>query len=150
MARKAKEKPEQTEQTQDEILHAKKRAFLAAYEQCGNITQASKAVGISRQTHYDWMRDDDDYKKAFADAEEAAGDALEAEARKRALAGSDTLLIFLLKGHKPEKYKERVAADLSGGLNNTTTDLTKMSPDERRARIDELNRKRGVGASPSA
>ncbi|MFK7696404.1 hypothetical protein [Paenibacillus sp. HJGM_3] len=38
---------------------------------------------------------------------------------------------------------------VSGGLDNTNTDLTNMSPDERRARIDELNRRRGNGA-PSA
>ena len=32
---------------------------------------------------------------------------MEAEARRRAMAGSDLLLIFLLKGLKPEKYRER-------------------------------------------
>lgn len=39
---------------------------------------------------------------------------------------------------------------LEGGLNNTNTDLTNMSPDERRARIDELNRRRGTGAYSAA
>lgn len=35
---------------------------------------------------------------------------------------------------------------LKGGLNNTNQDLTDMTPEERRARIDELNRRRGNGA----
>ncbi|UKS25033.1 hypothetical protein LOZ80_25995 [Paenibacillus sp. HWE-109] len=34
---------------------------------------------------------------------------------------------------------------VSGGLDNTTQDITGLSPDERRARIDELNRRRGNG-----
>ena len=31
---------------------------------------------------------------------------LEAEARRRALAGSDGLLMFLLRAHRPERYRE--------------------------------------------
>jgi phage terminase small subunit len=37
--------------------------------------------------------------------------------------------------------------EITGSMNNTTTDLTGMTPEERRARIDELNRRRGNGAS---
>jgi phage terminase small subunit len=39
---------------------------------------------------------------------------------------------------------------LKGGLNNTNQELTNMTPDERRARIDELNQRRGIGASSTA
>jgi phage terminase small subunit len=39
---------------------------------------------------------------------------------------------------------------LKGGLNNTTQDLTNMTAEERRARIDELNRRRGTGAPSTA
>ncbi len=38
---------------------------------------------------------------------EESADVLEACARKRALIGSDTLLIFLLKSVRPEKFQER-------------------------------------------
>ena len=104
----------------------KKRAFLAAYAQCGNVTQAAKVAGISRETHYEWLDKDPGYAAAFKQADEQATDALELEARRRALEGwdepvyqkgqlvgtvrkySDTLLIFLLKGARPEKYRERV------------------------------------------
>ena len=37
---------------------------------------------------------------------------LEAEARRRALSVSDTLLMFLLEAHRPERYRETIRIDL--------------------------------------
>ena len=114
------------------ITRPKKRAFLAAYAEVGNVSQAAKIAGIDRQTHYDWKRNDPDYAEAFQHAEEMAADRLEQEARRRAVEGvpepvfyqgrqvgtvrkySDSLLMFLLKGAKPEKYMERVDQRVSG------------------------------------
>ncbi len=102
----------------------RKRAFLAAYSQCGSLTHAARAAKINRCTHYRWLKDQE-YSAAFGEAREEAADALEMEARRRAVEGieepvfykgevcgtirkySDTLLIFLLKGVRPEKYRER-------------------------------------------
>ncbi len=99
-------------------------AFLAAYGELGNIKQAAKKAGISRDTHYAWLKDDPDYAKTFELAREEAVETLEAEARRRAVEGvnrpvyqggeqvgtvrdySDTLLIFLLKGAAPSKYRD--------------------------------------------
>ncbi len=97
------------------IAHPKKRAMLIAYARTGNISQACAAVGIGRRSHYDWLDSDDDYAAAFRQAGEDAADALEAEARRRAFEGSDTLLIFLLKGLRPERYRERYDHRLQGG-----------------------------------
>jgi hypothetical protein len=91
----------------DTQRHPKKKAFLAAFAQQGNVKGACEAAGIARCTHYAWLESDPDYKRAFNDAKEDAADALEAEARRRAFAGSDLLLIFLLKGLRPEKYRDR-------------------------------------------
>lgn len=106
------------------ITHPKKRAFLAAYAECGTIIQAAEIADITRKTHYDWLAEDPDYVKACQDAYLQAGERLEQEARRRAVKGtkkpvfykgeecgtvteySDTLLIFLLKGAMPQKYKE--------------------------------------------
>lgn len=84
-----------------------KKAFLAAYAETGNVSAALRASKVGRTTHYQWVKTDPDYKAAVDAAEEEAGDALEAEARRRAFAGSDTLLIFMLKGAKPSKYREK-------------------------------------------
>lgn len=100
--------------------------MLDAYADCGTVTYAAKTAGVGRQTIYTWLQQDKDFKTAFDAAGEEAVDALEQEARRRALIGldepvgfykgaaseyvkrySDTLLIFLLKGARPEKYKDR-------------------------------------------
>lgn len=114
------------------IPHPKKAAFLAALAEVGNITQAAELAGIDRKTHYIWMKNDPDYPAAYEEAMEQAADRLEQEARRRAVEGveepifyqgkkvgtvqkySDTLLIFLLKGARPEKYAERYDQRISG------------------------------------
>ncbi len=78
------------------------------------------------------MQEDPEYAAAFTEAQEEAADRLEEEARRRAVEGvdepvfykgkkcgairrySDSLLIFLLKGVRPEKFKERSSTELSG------------------------------------
>lgn len=111
--------------------HAKKgkkalqEEFLSAYESMGNISGAARLVGMTRATHYLWMSSDPTYPERFESSDEIAIDRLEQEARRRAIVGvedpvfhggkivgatkrySDTLLIFLLKGARPEKYRER-------------------------------------------
>lgn len=137
----------------DKSLRHKKRAFLAAYSEVGNITQAAIVAGVSRQSHYDWLKEDADYPQAFRTAGEEAGERLEQEARRRAVTGidkpifqggkqvgvvreySDTLLIFLMKGNMPEKYKDRVHQEHSG-LNggpiniNKNIDLANLTEEE--------------------
>lgn len=114
------------------IRHPKKRAFLAAYARCGNLSEAARQAGVSRLSHYDWLARDERYAEVFAQAEEIAGDYLEAVARHRATRGwlepvyyqgkkvgsvrrfSDTLLIFLIKGARPEKYRENATIRHTG------------------------------------
>ncbi len=42
--------------------------FLAAYRMCGNVTQASKAAGISRQAVYKGLRNCPEFEHDFEDA----------------------------------------------------------------------------------
>jgi len=60
--------------------------FLAAYAESGNISAASRTTGISRESHYRWL-EEDDYPLAFQYANDIAVDALEEEARRRAHKG---------------------------------------------------------------
>jgi len=121
-----------------QIADLKKRAFLAAFAEAGSIRAAARAAGVSERTPWNWLHRDDSeagrvFQAAFDDAKRLAGNALEAEARRRATEGvrrlrfyrgepiidpetgrpyfeheySDVLLIFLLKGAMPEKYRER-------------------------------------------
>lgn len=137
----------------DKIRHPKKRAFLAAMAEVGNITRAAELADVARSQHYVWITEDPAYVEAFAAAEEEAADRLETEARRRAVQGveepvwqmgkymgtiqkySDTLLIFLLKGARPEKYKDRTSTELKGALSHDhrhahTLDLSKLTDEE--------------------
>ncbi|MBZ0145135.1 MAG: terminase [Rhodocyclaceae bacterium] len=113
--------------------HVKKRAFLAALARTGNVSEAARAARCDRGCYYDWRENDEAFKAAAAAALEEAADLLEAEARRRAADGvrepifyrgrkvatvlrySDTLLIFLLKGIRPEKFRERHELSGPGG-----------------------------------
>ena len=107
-----------------DVQRTKKPAMLAAYAELGVITHAAAAAGIERSTHWRWMQDDPEYAAKFAEAHEQAVEKLEREALRRAADGweepvfhkgevvghvkkfSDTLLIFMLKAARPEKYRE--------------------------------------------
>jgi hypothetical protein len=84
---------------------AKKRLFLLDYAVHGNIWHAAKHAKIDRQTHYNWVTSDEDYKRQFERAKEDFVDAIEDEIRRRATkkkTPSDVLLIFLAKKLNPE------------------------------------------------
>ncbi|MEM7515546.1 MAG: terminase [Planctomycetota bacterium] len=131
-----------------DVLHQfdpKKRAFLAAYAETGTLRAASRASGVSRRSHHNWIANDAAYAEAVAEARELASDRLEDEARTRAIEGmrrykfdrngdpikhpetgepyyehaySDTLLIFLLKGNNPEKFGDRIEQTHKGEAEN--------------------------------
>lgn len=100
-------------------------AFLEAFAKTGIISKAAEIVGVSRMTVWRRRSSSEAFAKAFEDAQEQAADTLEAEAWRRAHDGvdepqfykgdvcghvrkySDNLMMFMLKGMRPEKYRER-------------------------------------------
>ena len=87
--------------------------LLAVLRAGGTVTAACQAERIHRSTYYAWRAADPAFAAQADDAIESGTDVLEDEARRRALNGSDTLLIFLLKARRPEKYRERHAVQSS-------------------------------------
>ena len=103
----------------------KRQAFLAALAETANVLKSSEIARIARRTVYDWKSADSEFADAWERALDIGTDALEDEAVRRAHDGvdepvfyqgkacgvvrkySDTLLIFLLKGRRPEKYRDR-------------------------------------------
>ena len=65
----------------------KRPAFLAAYRVCASVKAAARAARISRQAHYNWLREDADYHVKFREAAIEAAGALEDEAVERAMVG---------------------------------------------------------------
>lgn len=100
-------------------------AFLESLMATCNVTESAKAARVGRVTAYDHRKRHPDFAKAWDEAKAIGADTLEDEAVRRARDGwdepvfykgeetgtvrkfSDTLLIFLLKGAKPDTYRER-------------------------------------------
>lgn len=93
-----------------------KPAFLKALAETSMVKEACATVGIGRSTVYDARQADEAFALAWADVESETTDQLEAEAKRRALDGSDTLLIFLLKARRPDVYRENVKVEHSGKI----------------------------------
>lgn len=88
-------------------LVRRKAKFLEVYRKTGMVKLAAEAVGVERSTPRDWARKDPDFEKAWEESEPYIADHLEDVAIKRAEAGSDTLTIFLLKGFRKKRHRER-------------------------------------------
>ena len=114
-----------------EVLEAdrleRRTIFLSELRKRGNVRDACVAAGINdRSGMYKLRNNDADFARDWDDAMAEAADALESEAHRRGVEGvieevfyqgdvvgyverySDSLLMMLLKGAKPEKYRERI------------------------------------------
>lgn len=112
----------------------KKIAFLTVLAETCNVSRAAKAIGVARITVYEWRDAFAEFAEAWDKAKQLGIDALEDEAHRRAFEGneravfhqgmecgtvreySDTLAIFLLKAHKPNKYRENANLHVTGNL----------------------------------
>ena len=109
-------------------------AFCGALANAGIVARACEAVGITRQTAYRWREEDPEFRDAWDKALEVGITALEDEAHRRAFEGvdepvfhlgqqtssmkkySDTLAIFLLNAHRPERFRENVNHNHMGSV----------------------------------
>jgi len=87
----------------------KREEFLEAYEsKANNVSLACKSVGISRQTFYNWLQEDEDFKSKVQDIDEAMLDFAETALYKQIKDSNTTALIFYLKTKgKKRGYVER-------------------------------------------
>lgn len=116
--------------TSDHTQKTRRRPWMAAwlerFRETGNATLAAQAAGVARETAYLFRADNPNHPfvAEWERAAEEAIDRLEAEALRRGKEGvgepvyykgevvgeikrySDTLLIFLLKALRPDKYRD--------------------------------------------
>jgi len=110
-----------TQTALDTHWHAR---FLEILGATCNVTLAAKGAGIDRLTAYNHYNRLPDFAAQWDDAKEAAVELLEAEAWQRARKVSDTLIIFLLKAHKPAKYRERYEVESKVEHSGTVNGMT--------------------------
>lgn len=113
-------------------VKAQKARYLKAVARTGTLTAGCRAARVSPNTVYAWREHDTEFSLAEQQMRNALADALEEEAVRRAWRGvnkpvfqggtlvghvrefSDTLLIFMLKAVRPEKYRERFDVTSAG------------------------------------
>ena len=93
--------------------------FLAALSDGLSVTAAAIAAGARRSAMYGWRAEDPLFAEAWDEAIEEGTDKLEDEARRRALNGSDQLIMFMLKARRPAKYRERSLHEHTGPARGT-------------------------------
>jgi hypothetical protein len=116
------------------------KAFLAALEQTGSVTQSAETAKIGRCNAYEHKRNDPAFAALWEQALDAGADALEDEARKRAFAGADVLLMFLLKGLRPQKWRESRSTIPPAELNKMIeTELQRIAKQKEVEALEPVN-----------
>lgn len=92
---------ERTEQYKKEILEALEQTL-------GNVTTACKIVRIGRTTFYEWVNNDEEFKKKVDDIQNITLDYVEGKLIKQIREDNITSIIFYLKTKgKSRGYVER-------------------------------------------
>ncbi|MCA6489116.1 MAG: hypothetical protein IM551_03715 [Chitinophagaceae bacterium] len=110
---KATSKKKRTKPVEQTRTTIQKKAMLEALKKTlGVISAACEKVGISRETHYKWKKDDPAYSKAADEIEEYAIDFAEGKLLQRINGGDTIATIFYLKTKgKARGYVERSEVD---------------------------------------
>lgn len=99
------------------MLEQKKILYLDALATClGNVTEATTLVGMSRATHYDWLKNDPEFKAAFdaQDYGEQLKDLIEKKLVEKLNLNDTAVIIFMAKTKcKDRGYIERQEIDVS-------------------------------------
>ena len=84
--------------------------YLKALARVGTVTAGLQAARVTSETLHDWRYgvNCDAFVQRETEARDTFADTLEREAIKRGREYSDQLLMFLLRGLRPERYRDRV------------------------------------------
>ena len=92
----------------DSLGHTKKALVEALEKSLGVVSTACKAAGISRDTHYRWLKEDPEYKAQVEELSEVALDFAESHLHNLIKDGNPAATIFFLKTKgKNRGYIER-------------------------------------------
>ena len=89
------------------LKDARQTTVLKAFVQCLKVGEACKSADVPRANWYNWMRSDPGFRATVQQILEASTDELEMEGMRRAMEGSDQLLMFFLKTRRREKYGDK-------------------------------------------
>lgn len=108
-----------------------KEPFLAALRNSGNVRASCNAAKVSRIMVYKERDQSKEFADQWDEAKEEAIELLEGICRQRAMNNSDVLMMFLLKAHRPDVYRERTDVNLKGRLDQEiVVDLVNTNGDK--------------------
>jgi len=81
-----------------------------------NVQLACKKAGVSRTLAYRRKVKDPAFAELWQEAIDLALDDLEGTAFSKAKSGDASLITWLLRCHRPEKYRERSEVAVAGGI----------------------------------
>lgn len=120
----------------------KKKMLTALETSLGVVSVAAARVGISRQTHYRWMKSDPEYRRAVDDVAEFAVDYVESKLFNRIEDNDVTSIIFFLKTRgKKRGYVER--QEFAGVPDQPLLpdfDVSKLDPRDRKTMLDLIQK----------
>ena len=139
--------------------------FLETLSQTGNKSASARVSGIGKQTDYDYKERYEWFRNSLSDAMTHFGDKLEGDAfnliqkqmKEQDYKSNPALLIFLLKGAKPDKYQEHIKQDTTAlQLIDEIKGLSKKAPKKRQkkkksisqqaiAEANEILKDKGIG-----
>jgi hypothetical protein len=129
------------------------REFLECYLQTRSLMKAYEQSDLSTFQHFEWLRNDDAYRRAFDECSQQFNLSLEDAAYRRAVIGveepvfnpktgeevlvrkyADGLLTTLLKANLPDKYdrpsRKEITGKNGGPIQHVEADLSKLSDDD--------------------
>jgi transposase-like protein len=112
---------------------ARRAVLVELIAEGSNLSEAARAVGINRSTLFRWRQADPEFDKAIRSAFVASVEALKREAERRAMNGSDKLLMFLLCNYAPDQFSNLQKLEHSGSLN-----VQQLSDEQLNAEIARL------------
>jgi hypothetical protein len=111
----------------------KKVAFLDALRDKYTVRHAAAAAHVGRRTVYDWREQDAAFAAAWDEAREDAIEALESTMYDKALSGETLAGFFMLKGMRPDVYRDNVSIKHSGAVLTARMDLNQLDAQEKAA-----------------
>lgn len=136
--------PEQKQPRRHNAPAGWQERFLEALKNSGNIRASAERASITRYYVYEYRNKHPEFKEAMEQAMQDAIDVLQAVAWQRARDLSDTLLIFLLKSHRPEVYGDRVRLDVIKQEAERLAEGSGFTADELISQAEEILRRNGV------
>lgn len=104
--------------------HLKRKMLGGMEKSLGIVTTGAKTAGIHKSTHYEWMKSDPEYARAYNDLEDVALDFGESMLHQNMEKGKEASTIFFLKTKgKKRGYIERNELEIDTGDGNITINI---------------------------